>query len=120
MDNQVRSVLLLILLASVLGGCSGERSAPLLPEPPRSQLTILADGVEIASFERPEGIEWLSTQLPPREYEQLLAEGSCTTTDPGFKAAVIELLGKEPEARRGFAGLNPRVVTWGQIKVRYS
>lgn len=117
----IRSVCLPIVLASALAGCSEERLALApVPDVPRSQLTIMADGVEIATFQRKEGIDWLCTQLPVREHEQLLAEGWCTTTDPGFKAAVLELLGREPEARRGFAGLNPRVVTWGQIKVRYS
>jgi hypothetical protein len=120
MDTQVR-FLFLALLAVGLGGCSEEHAELLAPAPrPQPELTILVGEVEIARFQRQEGIEWLCAQLPPAEREQLLAEGSCLTRDPGFKAAVIELLGREPEAQRGFAGLNPRVVTWGWIKVHYS
>lgn len=116
---EARFVVWFALLAAV-AGCTGEgpalTTAPMADRP----LTVSVDGVDVATFRNPGGIEWLCSQLPARDHERLIAEGSCTTSDTGFKAAVIELLGKEPEARRGFEGLNPRVVTWGQIKVRYS
>lgn len=110
----------LLVLVSTLTGCSAEPpSLPVAPPPDDrspSVLTIWVDGVEVGQLDDPEAIELLCTMLPPKDGEDLLRNGTCTTRDRRVIAAVQDLL-HEKLGVGGFS--NPQPISWGEIKLTY-